>query len=43
VAAIGNIERVVGGVIVEDVACRGHVDVVADVPACEVVVNVYVV
>jgi len=32
-----------GGVIVEDVACRGHVDVVAEVPACEVVVNVYVV
>jgi len=43
VAAIGNIERVAGGVIMEDVACRGHVDVVADVPAHEVVVDVYVV
>jgi len=43
VVAIGNVERVAGGVIVEDVACRGHVDVVAEVPACEVVVNVYVI
>jgi hypothetical protein len=43
VAAIGNVERVEGGVIVEDVARRGHVDVVAEVPACEVAVNVYVV
>jgi len=43
VAAIGNVERVAGGVIMEDVACHGHVDVVAEVPACEVVVDVYVV
>jgi len=43
VAAIGNVKRVAGGVVVEDVACRGHVDVVAEVPAREVVVNVYVV
>jgi len=43
VAAIGNIKRVAGGVVMEDVACRGHVDVVADVPAREVVVDVYVI
>jgi hypothetical protein len=36
VAAIGNVERVVGGVVVEDVACRGHVEVVAEDPAREV-------
>jgi hypothetical protein len=34
--AVGNVERVMGGVIVGDVARRGHVDVVAEVPACEV-------
>jgi len=42
VAAIGNVKRA-GGVVVEDVACRGHVDVVAEVPVCEVAVDVYVV
>ena len=31
------------GVVVEDVACHGHVDVVAEVPAHEVAVDVYVV
>jgi hypothetical protein len=37
VAAVGNVERVVGGgVVVEDMARRGHVDVVAEDPACEV-------
>jgi len=43
VVAIGNVKRVAGGVIVEDVACHGHVDVVAEVPVREVVVDVYVV
>ena len=42
-AAVSNVKRVAGGVIVEDVAHCGHVDVVAEVPAHEVVVNVYVV
>jgi len=42
VAAIGNVERV-AGVVMEDMACRGHVDVVAEVPAREVAVDVYVV
>jgi hypothetical protein len=35
VAAVGNVERVVGGVVVEDVARHGHVDVVAEDPAHE--------
>jgi len=43
VVAIGNVKRVVGGVVMEDMACRGHVDVVAEVPVCEVAVDVYVV
>jgi len=41
--AIGNVERVVGGIVMEDMAHYGHVDVVAEVPAHEVAVNVYVV
>jgi len=43
VAAIGNVERVAGGVVVEDMAHCVHVDVVAEVPAHEVAVDVYVV
>jgi len=43
VVAIGNVKRVAGGVVVEDMACCGHVDVVAEVPAHEVAVDVYVV
>jgi len=31
----------VGEVVVEDVACRGHVGVVAEPPACEVAVDVW--
>jgi len=43
VVAIGNVKRVAGGVIVEDMPCHGHVDVVAEVPAHEVAVDVYVI
>jgi len=38
-----HVKRVAGGVIMEDMAHCGHVDVVAEVPVHEVAVDVYVV
>jgi hypothetical protein len=42
VAAVGNVERAAGGVV-EDMARCGHLGVVADIPMCEVAVDVCVV